>query len=49
MTTGLQKTQPMNKITGLNNLKKNTPHSEYIARFEGDIGIDTPKLMVNYV
>ena len=49
MTTVLQKTQPKHKIDGLNNCKKNTPHSEYISRIAADIGTDTHKLFANYL
>ena len=49
MTTVLQKTQQKHKIHGLNNWKKNTPHSEYTARFAADIGTDTHKRIEDYL
>ena len=49
MTTVLQMTQTKHKTCGLNNWKKNTPHSEYIAWFAADIGTDPNKLIEHYL
>lgn len=49
MTNVLQETRPKHKMEGLDNWKKNTPHSEYIMKFAADIGTDTHRLIENYL